>query len=553
VGIAVSLLLLFLSGCGSIRKPSGTTVVVVNPPSAAEKPDPEIVEAEAVAADPIAAEPEETLPDPVGQMIEQANLEFDLGRELFEESRVAEAHSAFQSALDGLRAPEYPFADNPRLEREYHALLADLQTIEVQSLVDPADLQTHPIEPSPLDEIGDLNLFAVEVDPSLKEAVSEDLRQVKLSFPLVLNEVVLRFLNYYMESRRSSIEEGLKRRGKYLPMLKRIFEEEEVPVDLVYMAQVESLFKPHAYSRARAVGVWQFMAGTGRRYGLEIDWWIDERSDVQKSTRAAARHLNDLYERYHDWPLVLAAYNAGPGRIDRNLRKYGDIDYWTMVKRRLLPRETRNQVPSILAAILIHRNPEMYGFRVESDPFLRHDGVPIDFQVDLHVVAEELGIEVTQLRELNPELRRDMTPFERPDYQLKVPEGLGTLAADKLAALPAEKRLRWAHHKVRNGETLSQISGKYRTSIRAIAEVNHIRNINRLRLGQDLIIPLSGVAPSSAATYRGQRPSRYTVRSGDSLYRIARRYGITVKDLTHWNNLEPDATIYPGQRLRLKN
>jgi membrane-bound lytic murein transglycosylase D len=294
------------------------------------------------------------------------------------------------------------------------------------------------------------------------------------------------------------------------------------------------------------------MAGTGRVYGLKVNWWVDERMDYEKATRSAARMLKDLKEEFGDWYVVLAAYNVGKGRVGRALKRYGEMDYWTMVKRRLIPRETRNFVPSILAAMIIYKNPARYGFNVEKDPPMDREKVAVPFQADLKVIAELIGVEADVLDEMNPELLRGITPFETEDYYLKVPPGKAIAAAEQLSDLPPEKRLRWAHHKVRQGETLSVIAARYGVSIRAIADMNRIRNVNRLSLGQDLVIPLSDYR-AVASTEGGSVPQNgsHIVRRGDSLYRIARQYGVRMNDLFRWNNLGPRDTIHPGQEIRL--
>ena len=407
---------------------------------------------------------------------------------------------------------------------------------------------------SPLDVIANVNLYEIEIDPGLESLVSEDLRKTQYDFPIVVNKQVLKFLDYYQGQGRKATEEALSRSGRYIGLFKKIFSEQKTPLDLIYMANVESLFKPSAYSRARARGIWQFMKGTGRLYGWESGWWLDERLDFEKATESAARHLKDLNEEFGDWYLALAAYNVGPGRVRRALRRYGDLDYWTMTRRRMLPRETRNFVPSILASILIYRNPEHYGFHVEPEAPLQYERVKLDYQVDLDVIAESIGVGFDEMRNLNPELIRGVTPFETKDYRLKVPEGKSRTLLTKLAELPPDKRLRLKHHKVKQGETLSVIAFRYGSSIRAIAEVNHIRNIHRLSLGQDLIIPMSDwKATVSRGRGKGD-PSvgRHTVSRGDSLYEIARYYGISLQDLFRWNNLQPGDYIHPGQKIHLK-
>jgi len=492
-------------------------------------------------------------------VLSDAELLCRKGRQAHDQGLYDRSRLFFDECLSLLEESGYEFETHPRLEQAYQSCLSEVRRLEMMTAFNQVEPEFPLLDElgtteSPLDVIVNVNLYEIEVDPGLEDLVSEDLKRTKYDFPIVVNKQVLKFLDYYQGPGRKALEEALRRSGRYIDRFREIFKEQGVPLDLIYMASVESLFKPSAYSRARARGIWQFMKGTGRLYGLKIDWWLDERLDFEKATVSAARHLKDLYEEFGDWYLALAAYNVGPGRVRRALRRYGDLDYWTMTKRHMLPRETRNFVPSILASILIYRNPEHYGFHVEIEPSLRYETVQLDFQVDLSVVADSIGVSFEEMRTLNPELVRGVTPFETGNYRLKVPVGKSGLLSEKLAELPPDKRLRLKHHKVRKGETLSLIASRYGTSIRAIAEVNRIRNIHRLSLGQDLIIPMSDWR---AAVLRGKGrgdPSigKHTVRRGDSLYGIARYYGVSLQDLFRWNDLHPGDYIHPGQEILLK-
>lgn len=548
------LLLLSLSGCAANR---GKKDSIPDPATADSKATGSDVPGDETTKLPVASESAE---DAVKGRIKQARFLVARGRHLFQENREEEARVLFRQGLGMLREAPFTESDHPELEQAYQELSADIHALELQALAGPEaplipSLEVAAPTDSPLDEIADLNLFTLEVDPSLENLVNEDLRNTRFDIPMIINQEVLKFLNYYQGRGRKIMEEGLRRSAQYMELFREVFEEEGVPLDLIYMAHVESLFKPTAYSRAGARGIWQFIQGTGRLYDLKINWWLDERSDVPKSTRAAARHLKDLYQEFGDWYLALAAYNGGAGRIVRNQKRYGQLDYWTMAKRRLLPRETRNYVPSILAAILIFRNPETYGFEVEPMDAVQFDQVALQYQVDLRVVADSIGVPHAVLSDLNPELRRGVTPFESEDYDLKVPAGKGMKVAWELSLLPPEKRLRLRHHKVRKGETLSQIARRYRTPLRAIADTNRLRNIHRLRLGQDLIIPISaGPASSSSKARRNAlRNGSYTVQPGDSLYRISKTYGVELSDLFRWNNLKPGEIIYPGDQIRIQS
>ncbi len=544
--------LLLVSACSSGRNVSTQTVAgkaESSPPPVIQAPPPEPLPSDS---------PLETIVeqrDPIELLLEQAWDLFKKGQTLFEGGEVQEARSYFQQALDTLKHSGFEFFLNPHLESAYYDLLGGIQDLELQAWVNPAEIQPLSLVSPHFEEIDDLNLFAIQVDPHLRELAGQDLLNTRFDIPVVLNDDVLRLLNFYQNRGREIMEQGLKRSGMYVPLFREIFREEGVPLDLVYMAHVESHFKPNAYSRAKARGLWQFMLGTGKMYGLRQDWWIDERSDIVKSTHAAAQHLRDLYERFGDWHLAMAAYNVGSRRIDRVHRRYGKtLDYWAMVKRRMLPRETRSFVPSILAAVIIFRNPERYGFWVEPDPPLQFETIDLDEQVDLRVVAEEIDVQVADLFALNPELRRGITPFHDDDYQLKVPLGKADLLKKRLANLPKDRKVQVRHHKVKRGETLGLIAQRYRSSVTAIAQVNRIRNVHRLREGQDLLIPLAGgySAASSARSVKPtsqQLPATHKVRRGETLGLIAQRYRSSVTAIAQANQIQDVHRLREGQDL----
>ena len=544
--------LLLVSACSSGRNVSTQTVVGKSEPS-----PPPVIQAPPPESLPIDS-PLETIVeqrDPIELLLEQAWDLFKKGQTLFEGGEVQEARSYFQQALDTLKHSGFEFFLNPHLESAYYDLLGGIQELELQAWVNPAEIQPLSLVSPHFEEIDDLNLFAIQVDPHLRELAGQDLLNTRFDIPVVLNDDVLRLLNFYQNRGREIMEQGLKRSGMYVPLFREIFREEGVPLDLVYMAHVESHFKPNAYSRAKARGLWQFMLGTGKMYGLRQDWWIDERSDIVKSTHAAAQHLRDLYERFGDWHLAMAAYNVGSRRIDRVHRRYGKtLDYWAMVKRRMLPRETRSFVPSILAAVIIFRNPERYGFWVEPDPPLQFETIDLNEQVDLRVVAEEIDVQVADLFALNPELRRGITPFHDDDYKLKVPLGKADLLEKRLANLPKDRKVQVRHHKVKRGETLGLIAQRYRSSVTAIAQVNRIRNVHRLREGQDLLIPLAGgySAASSARSVNPtsqQLPATHKVRRGETLGLIAQRYRSSVTAIAQANQIQDVHRLREGQNL----
>jgi membrane-bound lytic murein transglycosylase D len=305
---------------------------------------------------------------------------------------------------------------------------------------------------------------------------------------IALNEPVLKYINAYRDSgsRSRDFTEALARGGRYLGRIQEVFAEEGLPKELAYVALVESEFKTDAVSSARATGLWQFMPRTAKHLGLAQDSWVDERSDPEEATRAAAKYLKYLHGRFGDWNLALAAYNAGEGTVQKAINRHGTRDFWALVERRALARETREYVPKIHAAIMVAQQPGSYGLEVELEDPLKGEPLPTEDSVDLRVVAECAGADLEELKLLNPGLRRLMTPTGRP-FELKVPEGTADEAAACLASIPANKKVRI--HVVRKGQTLSALAQKYGTKARTIAEANRIGLKTRLAQGTELIIP----------------------------------------------------------------
>jgi len=393
---------------------------------------------------------------------------------------------------------------------------------------------------------------AVPSDPKLKESAQKDVREAVHDLPIELNNRVLALLEYYQNGRgRSTIAVGLERAGRYRPMIERILAEEEVPLDLIYLCQAESAFLPRALSRAKAKGLWQFISSRGKEYGLRQNWWIDERSDPEKSTRAAARHLKDLYEQFGDWYLAMAAYNAGPARVTRALNRTGAKTFWALADKRALPRETINYVPTVLALAIIGKNPEKYGFTITPAAPVETERVFVDKATDLRVIADAIGVPVDELRDLNSHLLRWTTPPDDPEFELILPKGKQDLFEQEVASLPENRRLLFREHPVRRGETLSAIARKYGASVSDLARANKLNVRKPLQIGQTLLIPLSGVAPATATPktiLAAARPSTYTVRRGDTLTKIADRFDVTVNNLKRWNNLT-SAHLVVGQQL----
>jgi membrane-bound lytic murein transglycosylase D len=375
-------------------------------------------------------------------------------------------------------------------------------------------------------------------------------------FPVVENDKVRYFVDYYTGRARRTFKLWLERSARYLPMMQQIFAEAGLPRDLAYLAMVESGFNAKAYSWAHAVGPWQFIESTGKRYGLANDWWHDERRDPEKATRAAARFLSDLYEDFDgDWYLAVASYNAGPGKLRQAIRRYKTRDFWEISRKPYLRKETKNYIPKLLAVLLIAKQPEQYGFTdLEWQAPLAYDTFSLPSSTDLEVIARLCGIDYNRIKQLNPELKRWSSPPGVKGFQVRIPAGSAQVFAEQYARLPVAKRANYQRHKVRSGDTLLALSKRYGVRTTDIKRLNNIRNPRALQIGANLIIPLnpdySGRPLAELKDdYKRSKRTYYTVRSGDSLWKISRKFGVTEKQLRVWNRLGWSNVIRPGQRL----
>ncbi|HLR31245.1 MAG TPA: LysM peptidoglycan-binding domain-containing protein [Fodinibius sp.] len=429
-------------------------------------------------------------------------------------------------------------------------------------------------------------------DDWVKESydLPENLPATQTKVPLVQNEKVNRSLMYFSLKRPEVMEEWLKRSEKYFPMMKKIFEEEGVPSELIHLSMVESGLNPRAKSWASAVGMWQFIRGTGSVYGLEVTWWKDERRDPEKATRAAARHLNDLYEVWGNWHLALAGYNISPRGLNYAIRRSGGVEnYWDAWS--YLPRETRNYVPSYIAATMIGMNPESFGFekRYEEDPY-SYDVYRVAPLMSLEVLAESAGISLEKLKEYNPELLRWATPPGN-EYPLKLPSGLKETFAENYEDIPREERgSDIAMHTVSSGESLGIIARKYGTSVQALYETNENLS-STIHPGEKIVVPLApGSNDNQIAASTSETPAEtgssseppaetsdpdsgeqtsseppaempdpgpaeqankdvvaYKVKKGDTIGHIAEWFDVTTSQIREWNHLTQ--YIKPGDRL----
>lgn len=411
-------------------------------------------------------------------------------------------------------------------------------------------------EPSPLDDLADLKLTESEIKDATAADVQSAVDAVRPDFEFRPNALVQSFINYYLGRGRATMESGLRRSGRFIEMAKQIFHEEGVPQDLVWLGQVESAWSPIARSWASAVGLWQFIPGTGAQYGLRQDYWVDERSSFEKATRASARYLKWLADRYAgNWELAMAAYNSGEGRVDSAIARTGYSDFWEIYARGYLPNETRNYVPNILATIIIAKNPERYGFNIKPEPPLAYDLFRTNHSVDLRLIADALDVSYDYLQGLNPELKRGVTPPDQEHF-VRVPAGRSKQLVAALNSIPPDKRASWRLQTAQNDDTFDSIARRTGVSESLLSAVNG----GTLRPGQKVIIPSSSavrnvasVSPRNASgvSGNGAKIVSYKVRAGDSLGNIAARYGISVRDITTLNRISPSAKLQAGQTLRI--
>ena len=374
--------------------------------------------------------------------------------------------------------------------------------------------------------------------------------------PLVRNKQVDQFITYFTTAKgRKQFSIWMKRYMEYKDLIIPILKQHKMPEELMILAMIESGLNPKAYSRANASGMWQFIYSTGKNYGLKRDWYVDERRDPVKATHAACEYLKDLNEQFDNWYLALAAYNCGAGRISRASKLHQTYDFWQMHS---LPRESRNYIPYYLAAAIIAKDPDQYGFNIpESKPF-SYEEVVLENSADLAVLSRVAGIKVKTLLKYNPELRQSATPADSP-YLLKLPKGKKEQFLARWNSIPESERFapQFIVHRVRYGESLWTISKKYGASIHDIAAVNKIRNRHKIKVGNKLKVPLKGGVLRTWGTKDNGGPSghykvTYKVKRGDTLGQIAEDYKSKASKIRRWNGLKYGSSlIYPGQKLKI--
>jgi membrane-bound lytic murein transglycosylase D len=542
VTVAVLLGLAFFTACETDAPKKTSTVPTQAKAPEVTAPAPQQNKQQAKVQEP--AKPKPTA-DPAEALIAQAEKLYQAGQANYQAGHLEAAKASFDQAFNILLSSNMDVRNDEPMDREFEKIVEAVHELEMTALKQGDGFQEPRSEPAPIDEANDITF---PVDPNIKAKAEAEIKTTKSDLPLVLNDQVAMFINYFSNPRgKATLEHAWARSGRYHEMISRVLKEQGVPQDLIYLAQAESGFQPLALSRAGARGMWQFMAGSAEIYGLQRSWWVDDRQDPEKSTLAAARHLKDLYNQFGDWYLAMAAYNSGASTVQHAVERTGYADFWELYRRGVLPQETRNYVPIILAETIMAKNPEQYGLqRVAPDPTDPTDHVTISYPVDLRLVAECVDTSVDYLQELNPSLLRMTTPKDQT-FTLSLPAGSRDKYETAMAAIPLDMRTYWRYHKVEYGDTLPSIARKYHTSPSLIEEANNLSD-DDVKAGTKLIIPISPSHHDSPAVAYSHQATHYKVRKGDTAVSVADDFEVPVEKLRKWNHLRGSA-LTPGRTL----
>lgn len=412
-------------------------------------------------------------------------------------------------------------------------------------------------------------LGATSIDPLHLDQIDPS----EFDIPIVVNADVIRWMEYFTGRGRKYYHKWLGRSTAYRPMMYEKLEAAGLPRDLVYLSMIESGYATHAYSRAAAVGLWQFITPTAREWGMRVDWWMDDRRDPEMATDAAVAFLGHLNKKFGHWYLAWAAYNGGPGRVARAVKAHGTSDFWTLVEKDAFPAETDNYVPKLIAAAIIGHHPERYGFTdIEYQDRLQYDTVEVGPSFGVDVLARCAGVSVEEFQKLNPHIRRFALPPDGKTHTIRVPAGNGKKTLAAVSKVPASERISFQQHKVSKGETLGVIASRYGVSVTEVQRMNRITNPNRIYVGMDLVIPAPGMKgmpmgppppskPKALASTAGGSSAKaavpqskkvtHVVRKGEALSAIAERYGAKTSDVMRWNGISNANKIYVGQKLTL--
>ena len=481
------------------------------------------------------------------QLIAQVEAAYAAGDADYRKGMLAEAKVQFDRAVDLMLASGLDIKADPQLQDEFDKIVDQINGLEMEALKQGNGFVPKE-EITPAEAASDVT---PTVDPNLVAKATADLATTKSDLPLVINDYVATFINFfaYTQKGHNTLLHSFERSGRYKAMIERILAEEGVPQDLIYLAVAESGFQPKAIDRkSNAGGMWQFMPGP--YYGLTRNAYVDERFDPEKSTRAYARYMKFIYGELGDWYLAMAAYDHGAGNMQHAVQRTGYADFWELYKRGELPKETQNYVPEILAAIIIAKNPQQYGFDdVTLDPPVLTDTVTVDYSIDLRLVSDLVGAPVDEIEALNPSLLRMVTP---PDasFDLHLPAGTATLFAQRAALIPEARRNSWRYHPVVAGDTLASVAQEYRVPVAELASANQLAASQGLA-GQSLAGVDALVVPVPLAAEPLAHTRLYTVRRGDTLVTIADRFGVSLSQLRRWNSIPSGTRVDPGRRLRV--
>ena len=519
--------------------PAQTQAPALKPAASVPKPAPANVQQPAPPPAPVTAQKPQPKPDPVADIVAQVEKEYQAGRDNYKAGHLDAAKQNFDRAFNLLLGSTLDVYSDERVQQELDRILEGVNSEDMQALQEGDGVTEQKAEPAPIDEA---NGVTFPVDPKIKAQAEVEVQATRSDLPLMLTDPVAGYINYFSTRGRSTLEHALIRGGRYQDMIQKILRQEGVPQELIYLAQAESGFHPLAVSRVGARGMWQFMGSRARGYGLQRSWWVDERQDPEKATHAAARHLKDLYNQFGDWYLAMAAYNSGPGTVQQAVRRTGYADFWELYRRNVLPKETRNYVPIIVAVTIMAKNPAQYGLdQLETEKPIAYDTVKIDYPVDLRLVAECVDAPAATLQELNPSLLRWTTP-KNQEFELRLPAGTKASYLSAIQAIPQDMRVWWRYHKIAPGDTLTSIAREYHSTPHAIAQANDLEIQADLEPESRLVIPIAPGKhpPSEQATY-ARRITRYKVHKGDTVQSVADNFGVPPVMVRRWNHLKGES------------